>query len=327
MAVPAKKEDARQEIATIAGGMPAFLDEDARASAGAGVSTDALDNIVPMVYVLQALSPQVDKENAGAYIAGAEKGMVWLRNSTIGVVREGGILFQPCHFQKVWPEWVPRDKGGGFVARHPNRSATEADVKRFGGRINVGDDIPDVEDADFKIDPKNRQPAWFRKNSGNDLRLTRNHAGFVVVGDFKLEEFKNGSGEVAGYVLRGGQVLPYVIPLTGSGHAVSRSWMFTMTSKHNSDGTITPSWFYGYRLTTRQRKNTQGTWYAFDVAEAGKDQKPVFFDLVGVRRGKALYEAFESGEKQAEAEVGGVAVEETASENVGQTMEKDNIPF
>jgi hypothetical protein len=31
---------------------------------------------------------------------------------------EQGILFQACHNEKKWVEWVPLDKGGGFVARH-----------------------------------------------------------------------------------------------------------------------------------------------------------------------------------------------------------------
>jgi hypothetical protein len=87
--------------------------------AGAGVSTDAADNMVPLIYVLQPLSPQVDRRNAGEFIEGAEPGDIWLRNSAAAIAKgEQGFEFQPCYFYKEFVEWVPRDDGGGFVGRH-----------------------------------------------------------------------------------------------------------------------------------------------------------------------------------------------------------------
>lgn len=262
-------------------GVPDYLEDMSAGDSGRGVSTEASDNIVPMVYILQKGSPQVNEQDP-QYIPGAKAGSIWLRNSAVELVAGAeGILFQPCHFDKAWPEWVPRDRGGGFVARHGNRAATARDAVRFksmglASPPEVGEDVPDVEDAAYRIDPKNKMKSWFRPN-GNELKLTRNHAGHVVLSDR--------------------DVLPYVIPLTGSGHGVSRNWMFAMMSKRRKDGRILPAWSCLYRLTTRWRKNQAGDWWQFDVADAG------YVDVAGYKRGKELCDAFESGAKVAEDEV------------------------
>ncbi len=292
---------------TRAGGVPDWLDEMSGEDAGRGVSTEASDNIVPMIVVLQKGSPQVNEQDP-LYMPGAKAGVIWLRNSADEFVKpDEGFVFQPCHFDKVWPEWIPRDKGKGFVARHKNRAATRADVTKFGPAVELGEDVPDVEDATFVVDPKNKIKKWTRPN-GNELKQTRNHAGFVVLGD--------------------GNILPYVIPLTGSGHTVSRNWMFAMMSKRRKDGSILPSWCVLYRLTARWRKNQAGDWWQFDVAEAGYiDLKA---DPNAYLRGKELADAFESGAKVAEADVAGATEEGSAgpqSSQGGGGNVNDDMPY
>ena len=46
---------------------------------GRGVSTAAEDNLVPMIAVLQPLSPQLNKQNQGKYIADAQPGSILCR--------------------------------------------------------------------------------------------------------------------------------------------------------------------------------------------------------------------------------------------------------
>jgi len=94
--------------------------------AGAGVSTDAADNTIPFIYLLQSLSPVTLKQKP-EYIKGAEAGMIWPRGER--VVWDGedeGINVVPCHFAKCWVEWLPNR--GGFVARH-NDKPKEAELK------------------------------------------------------------------------------------------------------------------------------------------------------------------------------------------------------
>lgn len=231
--------------------LPAFMADRAAQDAGKGVSTDREDNQVPLIYVLQALSPQCNKRN-NAYVEGAEPGSIWLRNSPDPIVPgDGGLLFQPCAFQKDWVEWVPRDNGGGFVGRH--------------------DTLP--ADAKEVADPKNPNKVRYVLPSGNEVIETRYHVGFVI--------------------REGHTPMPYVIPLSSSGHTVSRQWMFMMNSKMLGADKKAPSWACYYRLKTKERSNKRGeTWFTFDVSDAG--WVPTLHDY---ERGAALYEAFASGER------------------------------
>lgn len=235
-------------------GVPDFLKDQVSRDAGQGVSTDREDNLVPLIYVLQSNSPQVDS-NTQAYLEGAKPGTIWLRNYSSPLVDGAeGILFQPCYFSKDWVEWVLRSAGGGFVGRHEEKPP----------------------DAVEKPDPQNpKKMRWLLPN-GNEVKETRYHAGYVVT--------KDGA-------------VPFVIPLSSSGHTVSRNWMFTMMSKRTPDEKIVPSYACLYRLKTRQRSNAQGKWYVLDVTDAG-----YVTTAEDYARGKSLHDAFVSGEKTAAAE-------------------------
>lgn len=124
------------------------------ADAGAGLSSDPSDNLVPLVYILQPLSPQVLKRNE-AFIDGAEPGMIWLRNAAEELHHE--IDFQPCYSYKEWVEWVPRKSGGGFAGRHKDRPS-EAQTYR---------------------DPERPNSTRWKMPNGNDLVETRYYVGRI----------------------------------------------------------------------------------------------------------------------------------------------------
>jgi hypothetical protein len=81
-----------------------------------GVSFKSEDQLLPLIYVLQNMSPQVDKRGSN-YIEGAEPGDFWLRND-LKPIRNGeeGIEAIPVEMFRTWIEWLPNR--GGFVARH-----------------------------------------------------------------------------------------------------------------------------------------------------------------------------------------------------------------
>jgi len=233
-------------------GVPSILAERMARDAGKGISKDQSDNMVPLIYILQAQSPQVMKRNP-QYIEGAEAGSIWLRGIGDPVVNgEEGVLFQPCYFNKDWVEWIPRDAGGGFVGRHP---VLPDDAK------NVGD-------------PRNPNRVNMMRPNGNQLRETRYHAGLV-----------HGRGAP----------MPFVIPMSSSGHTTSRSWMFLMNSKQLPGGGTAPSFAQLYRLKTKLRTNAQGEWYAWDVEDEGWVSSIKDYEL-----GNALHDAFDVGAKDAE---------------------------
>jgi hypothetical protein len=81
-----------------------------------GVSFKQEDQLLPLIYVLQQMSPSVDKRGDG-YIEGAEAGDFWLRNA-LKPIRNGeeGIIAIPVEMKHAWVEWLPNR--GGFVTRH-----------------------------------------------------------------------------------------------------------------------------------------------------------------------------------------------------------------
>ena len=81
--------------------------------AGAGFENQTSDDYaIPFIQILQALSPQIQENDA------LRQGM--LINTVTGEVFEGkaGIAFVPATTQHQYIEWKPRDAGGGFVAAH-----------------------------------------------------------------------------------------------------------------------------------------------------------------------------------------------------------------
>ena len=250
---PAKTEE---NLPAVTGGsVPAFLAGLAAEDAGKGVSTLAEDNLVPLIYILQAQSPQCNRRSPD-YVEGAESGSIWLRNSGLPAIDgEEGLLFQPCYFQKDWVEWVPRSAGGGYVGRHEEMP-------------------PEAEEKN--IDPQNPEKKFWVLPNGNTVVETRYHIGYVILED--------------------GRAMPYVIPMSSSAHTASRGWMFLMNSRQLGSAKA-PSWAGLYRLKTKERTNKSGTWFTWDITDAGWVASPEDY-----ARGADLHESFARGERKIAAE-------------------------
>jgi hypothetical protein len=170
-------------------------------------------------------------------VTGAEPGDIWLRNAATPIIKgDAGMEFQPCYFEISWIEWVPRDRGGGFVARHVSQ-----------------DEKCPVADAVLQRDHQNPSRIKYVRPNNNEIIQTRNHIGFV---------------------LNNGLTLPFVIPMQSTGHTISRQWMFDMNSRLMRNGHSYPTWAHVYRLKTRPRSNQMGTWFTWDVAWEGWVDKP-----------------------------------------------------
>lgn len=91
-------------------------DFDYGADAGVGFEgTTAKDLSVPFIGILQSNSPQIDGDSP---VEGAKPGM--LINTVTNELLDGdkGQAFIPVHYDRAYVEWVPRNKGGGFVGLH-----------------------------------------------------------------------------------------------------------------------------------------------------------------------------------------------------------------
>jgi hypothetical protein len=78
----------------------------------------AKDLSIPFLSILQALSPQVEDNNPEGSKAGQ------LYNTVTKELIDGskGVGICPVHYEEAYVEWVPREKGGGFVALHDSNS-------------------------------------------------------------------------------------------------------------------------------------------------------------------------------------------------------------
>ena len=86
--------------------------------AGEGFSeVTTSDLAIPFLRILANVSPQTNKRE-GAYVEGAEAGMIY--NTVQNEIYDGeeGIQVVPAHYNRRFVEWTPRDKGGGYVGSY-----------------------------------------------------------------------------------------------------------------------------------------------------------------------------------------------------------------
>lgn len=161
-AAPPPRGDQRQALAatSVSAQLPAHLRERALRSQGRGISQDAADNLVPIIYILQEQSPQVQSRDS-KYVEGALAGNFWLRGTTeLFDGEKDGMLVQPCHFNKCVIEWGP-DRGQ-FIARH--------DVMP-----EVAEQVEDPNDPNIK--------RWVNPETGNRYAETREHVVRIFMPD------------------------------------------------------------------------------------------------------------------------------------------------
>jgi hypothetical protein len=101
------------------------------ADAGQGFEGQSRSDIsIPLLGVLQAMSPQVTNMQA------AKPGMLFNTVTEELIPGSEGVVLVPATTRHQFVEWVPREKGGGYVAAHEPGSevvkAAQAASKDFG---------------------------------------------------------------------------------------------------------------------------------------------------------------------------------------------------
>lgn len=99
-------------------GLPERVMEDVYADAGMGAEHATSDDMtVPFIKLAQALSDEVNKRES-AYIDGLEQGDFFNSATQDKWGGDKGFAFIPCHYERQYLEWTPRDAGGGFQGSH-----------------------------------------------------------------------------------------------------------------------------------------------------------------------------------------------------------------
>lgn len=197
--------------------------------AGVGYEgTTQEDYSIAFLNVLQALSPQVNGEAA---IDGAKAGQLFNTVTEEPIDGKTGIEFIPAFREQVFVEWVPRDSGGGFVARHA-----------------IGSEV--VNRAKAQADPKN--PNKLQTESGNDLIQTAYIYGVQAHPDGRLEplvlSFTSTKLKVYRHLMT--KLNQFTVPVTIDGELRK----------------ITPPIFaYRLRVTTSPEKNNKGSFFNIKI--------------------------------------------------------------
>lgn len=257
---------------------PAFFNE--VDMIGAGVNTSNM--LIPMVRILQQMSPEVEKKGA-SYIPGAEPGSILIKNAPNPLINgDEGFVFQPCFDERRIVEYIPRQKGGGggagFVGANPIKGDPNAPPNVM-MKNTFGDD------AVLSSDPNNPdRKVWTRKSTNNLLVDTRYINGFIIAKD--------------------GAPMPAVISFASTGHTVARNWDLLMAMKR-LNGKRVDTWAVYYRLTTKLKTRGTQAWYVFDVKDAGplSDGLPTTLWCAtrdDYERGRALHDSLKSGQQQFE---------------------------
>lgn len=191
---------------------------------GRGVSQRSEDNVNPMVKLLQANSPEVNAKHA-SYVEGAEPAAFLLRNSPVPIIPgHVGFPFLPVCMELAWVEWVPRSRGGGFVAKHGAQQPS--------GLIQI-------------IDPETDKKKWVHRDTRHEFIDTAYRYGFLDLSEY------------------GFGMSPFVIPFTSTGHMARREWE-TLMNQMKVEGFrgVPPAYKFIYRIKARQRINKNGqVWF------------------------------------------------------------------
>lgn len=123
------------------------------ADSGAGLAgMKKEDFLIPRLKIAQDLTPAV-KSTKAEYIPGLEIGMIF--DPVSGRFWDGGkgILLVLVQFQKTYPEYVPRKKGGGFVGMHDETVMLKTKFIKGEGFMlpNSNEIVPTIEYLSFLV--------------------------------------------------------------------------------------------------------------------------------------------------------------------------------
>ena len=185
---------------------------------------------IPFLAVLQSGSPQCKKSD-GAYIKGAEEGMLFNTVSEQTVDGTVGVQIIPVHYKQSFIEWKPRESGGGFVAEH-----------------GVADGQSLMKQTTKDKDGHDCLP------NGNFLVDTRSHYVLVLKGD--------GAYEPAVMSMSSTQMKKSRRWMTV---------MQNLKMTRGDGSSFTPPMFsHQYHVTTVPESNDKGSWFGWKIAIGDK---------------------------------------------------------
>lgn len=176
------------------------------------------DLLVPRLTILQALSPQLNKQKS-EYIAGAEAGMIC--DVGTGEVFPDGIVFLPVFYRMDFLEWAPRQSGKGLVQIHSDAAILDRCKRDERNRNNLPNGNYVAETAQM-----------FGLNLSADARMS-----FIPMTSTQLKKSRRWLTLASGEKLTASDGRKFTAPL------FYRMYNLSSASESNNDG----SW-YGWKV-------------------------------------------------------------------------------
>lgn len=235
----ARLADAETGELTVAGRNQLVKQEeelDFSGDAGMGLENTTKDDYaIPMLIILQGLSPQVVDNT----VEGARPGLIL--NSITEKLSEG-VAVVPVAFERRFLQWAPREKGGGFRGQH---APLDVEMGKVGEKFK---DSKGVERLGVLVTAPDGGKYY------DTLKDTRTHYVLVLHED--------------------GSFNPAVIAMSSTQIKKSKRWLSLINEakERNPAGALftPPSFSRMYELSTVKESNDQGTWFGWSVGALGK---------------------------------------------------------
>ncbi len=198
---------------------------------GMGYSENSEDSLIPILAILQDNSAEIKKKHE-KYIDGAEAGDMIIRSlQRVFKVDTDGNTSLRIQPCAFQHVWVAWDGDPG----------EGAPVQQY-----PFDDMPEHEEVK---DPQNPDKTLFITPEGYRLVDTRYHFGQIVDGD---------------------ELIPIIVPMSGSNHTVSRAWTAQMKQfKVPGKNTRAPAFFRTYSFSTTFTQKGANSWYRYKITDLG----------------------------------------------------------
>lgn len=252
----------------------------------------AEDMAIPFLAIIQSGSPQRKKQD-GAYIQGADEGMVFntVTQELFDITGQNSLTTLLCGFKKKLLHWKDRDQGGGMLGQYDIDDPIQKDAERKGGRAIMPDGTYLVETAEHYL--------LVVYPDGSVKRVV------VAMSSTQLKKSRRWMTMINEKQLRHPSTGKYFTP---------------------------PPFAYKYQLSTQPEANDSGDWHGWRVTEGaalnlGDENDRALFELA-----RAFAKSVDSDEVKTAANRGEEGAEAGGSSARGASREtykvdNDDIPF
>lgn len=220
LAPVAGNEEGKGMVATGGGALAAMFEE---TEGGGFEGVDESSFAIPFLIILQSGSPQCKKSD-GAYIKGAEEGMLY--NTVTGELYDGdeGLRVIPCFFKRTFIEWGDRDAGGGFKGEYKPTDPIVSQIQRD----DRGRDV--LPNGNLLVDTRTHYVLILKEDGSFSPAV-------IAMSSTQVKKSRQWMSKMDGIKFRNGAGQLYTPPM------FSHSYLIQTTPEQNDQG----SWF-GWKI-------------------------------------------------------------------------------